>query len=84
LLYPKASDAGPRKQRRGAIQGLYYALNVLQDAIDHSGDSTSWWVVEEIISTLQHTGIAQFKVKIPTGAEIRMAHEANPGQNSAA
>ena len=58
---------------------LFYALSVIQDAIETGPDKTYWWIVDDLENVLRHTGIAEFKVNIPSVEQIRTA---SPNDNS--
>lgn len=52
---------------------LLYTLSVIQDAIENSPDKTYWWVVDDLLNVIRHTGIVEFKFTIPSIEAIRTA-----------
>ena len=53
------------------LKRLFTTLNDIADVIEASGDWTYWEVVDDLIDSIRHIGIAPFKVHIPTEEEIR-------------
>ena len=53
------------------LKRLFTTLYDIADAIEASGDWMYWEVVDDLIDSIRHIGIADFKVHIPTEEDIR-------------
>ena len=53
------------------LKQLVITLNDIADAIEASGDWTYWEMVDDLIDSIRHIGIAPFKVHIPAEEDIR-------------
>jgi hypothetical protein len=55
------------------MTALFYTLSMLEDATLERGDTTYTAIIDDLINAFQHSGLAEFKVNIPSEEEIRRA-----------
>ncbi len=53
------------------LKELFVTFSFIQDAIEASGDTTYWQVVDDLYDGIRHIGLADFKVHIPSEEMIR-------------
>lgn len=66
-------DARNISNNEATMTKLFYTLTMLDEATSYSGDVTYTAIIEDLMYAIQHTGIAEFKVTIPSEEDIRQA-----------
>jgi hypothetical protein len=74
LCYLRRQLIEAREQNNpDSTTALFYSLTMLENATLERGDTTYTAIIDDLINAWQHSGLAEFKVNIPSEEEIRRA-----------